>query len=66
MTDTKEQVAAPANAGEIERLECLFADAFGIDVLHELPLRLDLLRRRRALGDRDRKRVSVATPALRA
>lgn len=66
MTDTKDRLAAPASAGEIERLKCLFVDAFGVDVLHELPLRLDLLRRRGAVRDRDRERVSPARLALHA
>jgi len=36
----------PGRAGDIDRLRRLFADAFGTEVLHELPLRLRALRQR--------------------
>lgn len=54
------------STGEIERIKQLFADAFGPDVLQELPLRLDLLRDRPQPHARDWNRFKPAPPASRA
>ena len=58
MTDTNDPIAVAEGAGEIDRLRRLFADAFGADVLDALPLRLDLLRQRRVLRERDWNRFN--------
>lgn len=46
------------SAGDIERLRTFFADAFGAEVLRELPLRLRVLRRRPAIRARDWNRFA--------
>ena len=61
MTDANEGWSP--TTGEVERIKQLFADAFGPDVLHELPLRLDLLRRRPV--PRDWNRFAPVRPAPR-
>ncbi|HTI64380.1 MAG TPA: hypothetical protein VL524_12720 [Gemmatimonadaceae bacterium] len=63
MTDRNDGL--PAWTGDIDRFRALFADAFGADVLHELPFRLRVLRHRRTVGARERACAAPPRPASR-